>query len=74
MDGYLPGSVKQHPEWPSNATVALRTIFDDNDATGCLSWLVVSAGAGAHYRTESFVADWPDVDGAALTSAVTPPP
>lgn len=74
MDGYLAGSVKTHPDYPRTPTIAVRTIFDDTDVTGCTSWIVVSAGSGALYRTESFVADWPDAAG--LTSGVhlTPAP
>ncbi|MEU9805420.1 hypothetical protein [Mycobacterium sp. NPDC050853] len=74
MDRYLQGSVKKHPDYPQNPTIALRTIFHDDDATGCTSWLVVSPSSGALYRTESFVAHWPDVEGATLAAALTPPP
>ncbi|NOR93927.1 hypothetical protein D2E33_16520 [Mycobacteroides abscessus] len=74
MDGYLRGSVKIHPDYPENPTIALRSVFDDDDATGCNSWLVVSASSGALYRTESFVADWPDADGLTLTTTLTPAP
>lgn len=74
MDGYLRGSVKTHPDYPENPTIALRSVFDDDDATGCTSWLVVSASSGALYRTESFVADWPDANGLTLTTTLTPTP
>ncbi|WP_202910247.1 hypothetical protein [Mycobacteroides abscessus] len=74
MDGYLRGSVKTHPDYPENPTIALRSVFDDDDATGCTSWLVVSASSGALYRTEAYVRDWPDVEGATLCTTVTPPP
>lgn len=69
MDGYAAGSVKAHPDYALNGTIAVRTGFDDDDPTGCLSWLVVSPTGGAIYRTEGFVADWPDADG--LTRLVT---
>lgn len=74
MDGYLPGSVKTHPDYPENPTIAIRTVFHDEDATGCTSWLVVSASSGALYRTERFVADWADADGLTLAAGVTPAP
>lgn len=74
MDVYLPGSVKQHPDWPANTTIAQRTTFHDDDATGCTSWLVLSPSSGALYRTEAYVRDWPDVGGATLSTTVTPPP
>ncbi|QRY48164.1 hypothetical protein JVX93_16090 [Mycolicibacterium boenickei] len=72
MDGYAAGSVKHHPDWPATPIIARRTAFDDNDATGCLSWLEVSDSA--LYRTETYVADWPDVEGLTLRVEVTPAP
>lgn len=74
MDGYLRGSLKHHPDWATNRTVAVRSDFQDDDDTGCTSWLVVSPGSGALYRTEAFVADWPDVPEFTLTTEATAAP
>lgn len=74
MDGYRAGSLKHHPDWAANGTVAVRSTFDDTDDTGCSSWLVVSPGSGALYRTEAFVAEWPDVPDFTLTVEATATP
>lgn len=73
MDGYRPGSVKAHPDYPATSTVAVRTVFEDDDNTGCLSWLVVAASGGSFYRTEASVADWPDVEGMTQLLATAAP-
>jgi hypothetical protein len=58
---YPPGSIKKHPEWPTEKFLAVRTIFDDADATACTSWLRISPSVGVTYVTSAAVADWPDV-------------
>ena len=74
MDGYRPGSIKTHPDYPENPTVAIRTSFEDNDDTGCTSWLTVTGGGVSQYRTEAYVAAWPDAVGLTLVVEPTPSP
>lgn len=74
-DTYATGALKHHPDWPTNLGVAQRTIFHDEDATGCTSWMSISPSAGARYLTDAQVADWVDlpVVVAPVVAPVAPP-
>ena len=60
MTDYPAGSIKLHPNWPAEQFFAVRTVFEDSDATACTSWLRVSPSVGTTYVTCATVADWPD--------------
>lgn len=60
MNEYPAGSLKRHPDWPANPTLAMRSAYDDGQYPGWTSWIKISPDR-TEFVTPGELTGWIDV-------------